>query len=63
MKARSVPLTIRVKVEAELEQIVATSLIKPVCFSEWASPIVPVLKRNVQVRICGDFKQTVNHFL
>ena len=63
MKARSVPLTIRVQVEAELEQIVATSLIKPVCFSEWASPIVPVLKRNVQVRICGDFKQTVNHFL
>ena len=52
MKARSVPLTIREKVEAELERMVATSVINPVCFSEWASPIVPVLKRNVQVRIC-----------
>ena len=63
MKARSVPLTIREKVEAELERMVATSIIKPVCFSEWASPIVPILKRNGQVRICGDFKQTVNPVL
>ena len=63
MKIRSVPLTIREKVEAELERMVATSVIKPVCFSEWASPIVPVLKRNGQVRICGDFKQTVNPVL
>ncbi len=40
MKAKSVPLTIREKVEAELEQMVATSVIKPVCFSERASPNV-----------------------
>ena len=46
MKARSVTLTIREKVEAELERIVATSVIKSVCFSEWASLIVPVLKRK-----------------
>ena len=59
MKARSVPLTIREKVEAELEQMVATSVIKPVCFSEWASSIVPVLKRNGQVRICGDFRLSI----
>ena len=60
MKARSVPWE---KVEAELEQMVATSVIKPVCFSERASPIVPVLKRNGQVWICGDFKQTVKSVL
>ena len=63
MKARFVPLTIREKVEAELERMVATSVIKPVCFSEWVSPIVPILKKNGQVWICGDFKQTVDPVL
>ena len=63
MKVRSVPLTIRENVEAELERMVATSIIKSVYFLEWVSPIVPVLKRNGQVRICGNFKQTVNPVL
>ena len=50
-------------VKTQLVRIVATSVIKPVDFSEWASPIVPILKRNRQVRIPGNFKQTVNSVL
>ena len=29
-------------------------------FAEWAAPIVPVCKSNGQIRICGDYKVTIN---
>ncbi len=60
-KARSVPYAMRAKVEEELERLVAEGVLEPVQFSEWAAPIVPVLKSDrISVRICGGFKLTVN---
>ncbi len=35
-------------------------IIEPVQFSDWAAPIVPVLKNDGTVRICGDYKITIN---
>jgi hypothetical protein len=35
-------------------------IISPVQFSTWAAPIVPVLKQSGGVRICGDYKITIN---
>ena len=61
LRARSIPYFYREKVEAELDKLVAEGTIEPVEHSEWAAPIVAVLKPDKQrVRICGDFKQTVN---
>ena len=60
-KAHSVPYAYRELVEKELDRLVSDGILEPVEFSEWASPIVPVLKSDKKsVRVCGDFKQTIN---
>ncbi|KAL7865272.1 hypothetical protein SRHO_G00105190 [Serrasalmus rhombeus] len=60
LQARVVPYARQSKVEAELECLQKQGVISPVKFSEWATPVVPVIKKKGGVRICGDFKVTVN---
>ena len=59
-KPRPVPYALQAKVETELERLQSEGVIRPVEFSDWAAPIVPVLKSNGEIRICGDYKLTVN---
>ena len=62
-KARQVPYALRPKVEAELTRLEKEGILNKVEHSEWATPIVPVVKRNGSVRIYGDFKVSVNPVL
>ena len=59
-KPRPVSLALKDKVEEELDTLVAEGILLPVQFSKWAAPIVPVVKHNGSIRICGDFKVTIN---
>ena len=60
-KARTVPYAYRKLVNKELDRLVEQGILTPVLFADWAAPIVPVLKSGKRtVRICGDFKRTVN---
>ena len=59
-KAHILPLSLREKVSDELDKLQAKSIIVPVKFSSWAAPIVPVIKRDGSVRLCGDYKLTIN---
>ena len=59
-KARSVPFALKQKVEQELERLESQDVITPVPFSEWATPIVSVVKNDGTVRVCGDYKLTAN---
>ena len=59
-KARPVPLARQQKVEEELKRLEDAGIIRPVSHSEWAAPIVVVPKNNGELRICGDFRLTVN---
>ncbi len=48
-------------VEVELDRLVSEGTLQPIQFSDWAAPIVPVLKKDkTSIRICGDFCRTVN---
>ena len=48
------------KIEEELDRLVSLGILQPISFADWATPIVPVFKTDQSVRICGDFKVTVN---
>lgn len=59
-KARPVPYLLKSKIENKLQKLIDEGTIEPVQYSEWAAPIVPIVKEDGSVRICGDYKMTVN---
>ena len=59
-KPRSVPFAIKKMVENEIVRLQERGIITPIKFSSWAAPIVPVIKKDSSVRICGDYKVTAN---
>lgn len=63
MKCRNVAHAIRPLVEKELTKLIELGHLKAIDVSEWATPIVPIFKSNGQIRICGDFKLTLNPFV
>ena len=59
-RPRTVPFALRGAVEQELNRLEEKGILKKVSHSEWAAPIVPVPKKDGTVRVCGDYKVTVN---
>ena len=57
------PYALRSRVEAELERLEKSNIITPITFSKWEALIVPVLKQNGKVRICGDYKLTLDQVI
>ena len=57
------PFAIKDVIESELERLEALGILEKVDYSEWAAPIVAVPKKDGKVRICGDYKVTVNQAL
>ncbi|XP_023247110.1 uncharacterized protein LOC111643461 [Copidosoma floridanum] len=51
-------IALKKDVENEIDRLVGQLV--PVDNSEWATPIVPILKPNGKLRMCADFKVTVN---
>ncbi|XP_015263543.1 PREDICTED: uncharacterized protein K02A2.6-like [Gekko japonicus] len=68
MKSMHVPFALRPKIDEELDHLVAQGVLEPVAHAVWETPIViPVKpnrdKPNGSVRICADYKCTLNRAL
>ena len=59
-KARPMLHALRNKIELELQCLLDQKVIEPVQMSGWAAHIVPILKLDELIRICGDYKFTIN---
>ena len=62
-RPRPVPYALQKRVDDELDRLQAEGIIRPVESSEWAAPIVVVRKSNSDIRVCGDYKVTINKYL
>jgi len=59
-KPYRVPLAMRTKVESEYERLESLGILEKVSASEWSTGVVTVPKQDGSVRICGNYKATVN---
>lgn len=59
-KASHVVYERRTKVTEEMDRLVENRVLSPVFHCGWATPVIPVVKKNGSIRLCGDLKLTVN---
>ena len=59
-KPRPVAYALRERVEEELDRLQSEGIVEAVKSSEWATPLVAIPKSNGQMRLCGDYKITLN---
>ncbi|UYV70930.1 K02A2.6-like [Cordylochernes scorpioides] len=60
-KFRPVPFSIKEKIDKELDRLEQSQIIEKVNASDWSTPSVTVIKSNGELRLCGDFKNTLNN--
>nr|XP_029732739.1 uncharacterized protein K02A2.6-like [Aedes albopictus] len=63
VKPRKIPISFQPKVEEELEKLEKTGIISKAENADWGTPLVPVLKKDNSIRLCADYRVTVNPFL
>ncbi|XP_026288932.1 uncharacterized protein LOC113213921 [Frankliniella occidentalis] len=58
--ARSIPFPLTTKYNEAVDRNISASVWIPTEVSAWASGLVPVQKRNGELRLCADYKSTLN---
>ncbi|GFQ86530.1 uncharacterized protein K02A2.6 [Trichonephila clavata] len=57
-RVRTVPFALKVRVENEIDRL-ERGIIEKVESSEWATPVVPVVKTDGSIRLCADYSPTL----
>ncbi|XP_046742528.1 uncharacterized protein K02A2.6-like [Diprion similis] len=60
IKPRAVPLALKKKLDNELDKLEAQGVITLKSNGSWGTPLVPILKSEGNIRLCADYKITVN---
>lgn len=62
-KARPVPFALKEAIELELNHLEKDGIIEKISYTPWAALLVPVPKGDGHIRLCGDYKVTINLML
>ncbi|GFR32929.1 retrovirus-related Pol polyprotein from transposon 412 [Trichonephila clavata] len=57
-RVRTVPFALKGRVENEIDRLEREGIIEKVESSEWATPVVPVVKTDGSIRLCADYSVT-----
>ncbi|XP_070614630.1 FK506-binding protein 15 isoform X1 [Erythrolamprus reginae] len=63
LKPRRVPLPLLPKLDLQLDKLISQGILVPVEQGPWETPIVTPLKPDGSLRVCADYKSTLNKAL
>ena len=63
LKARPAPFALREPIEKKLEQLDSLGIVQKVTHNKQAALILPVPKPDGSLRVCGDYKTTINQYI
>lgn len=62
-RPREIPYAYEKRVGEQIDQLVREGVLEKLEYSEFGTPLVIVPKANGELRICGDYKSTINRYL
>lgn len=59
-RSRPVPFALKNRVESEIDRLEKEGIIEKIETSDWATPVVPIVKPDGSIRLCADYSVTLN---
>ena len=63
IKPQPVPFAFKAAIDEEIDRLIKIGVIEKVSDNDWGTPLVPILKSNGKIRICTNYKLTINKHL